>query len=120
VGVSNPHADQEPFWIRLLRLLGFVFLILGVPVIIFLPSAFRMPHWWGQAVHLSLAIPLVVLSLFFAALITFRCWLFIGNWLRARPHERPLRAAIALLLAVYCVAMVWLMAFAAINELLKS
>lgn len=53
--MSDPPQNQSifrrPIGMTVLRTLGFIFLILGLPIIIFLPSAFRMPTWWEPTIE---------------------------------------------------------------------
>ena len=46
----NQSIFRKPIGMTVLHTLGFIFLILGLPIIIMLPSAFRMPAWWEPTI----------------------------------------------------------------------
>lgn len=92
---------------ELARTLWFVFLILGLPVIIFLPSAFRMPGWWEPTINTLLHAAILVPAGLLAGGTSWLWWLAVRDWRRGLRPSRPVRAAIGVIFLAYFAALMW-------------
>lgn len=88
-------------------MLGFVFLILGLPIIIFLPSAFRMPGWWEPTIHWLLNVGIVIPAALLAGGTSWLLWLGVQSWRRGQRPTHPFRAVMGLIFLAYFAALMW-------------
>lgn len=102
----------------LLRVAGFVLLILGIPVLIFLPEAFQMPSWWERTIEIVLLAGVTILGFVFAFACTWLLCQPIRYWRKAIRRSSWLDIGKFLFL-LYLLGFLWFAVISGAIELIQ-